>query len=49
MRKLFNEALKQSENNVRWLRDAAQRFNELAHLLTRSDRAKWILLTDMYG
>jgi hypothetical protein len=36
------------ENNVRWLRDAAQRFNELAHLLTSSDRARWILLTDMY-
>jgi hypothetical protein len=45
---LFNEATKTIEDDVRWLRDAAQRFEEVAHMLPKPQRASWILLTDMY-
>jgi hypothetical protein len=48
MRRLFNEATKVIEDDVRWLHDAAERFEEVAHLLPKSERASWILLTDMY-
>ena len=48
MRRLFNEAIKIIEDDVRWLHDAAQRFEEIAHSLPKSQRASWILLTDMY-
>ena len=48
MRRLFNEAIKIIEDDVRWLHDAAQRFEEVAHSLPKSQRASWILLTDMY-
>jgi hypothetical protein len=48
MRRLFNEATKVIEEDVRWLHDAAERFEEVAHLLPKSERASWILLTDMY-
>jgi hypothetical protein len=30
------------------LHDAAERFEEIAHMLPQSERASWILLTDMY-
>lgn len=48
MRRLFKEATKIIEDDVRWLHDAAQRFEEIAHSLPKSQRASWILLTDMY-
>ena len=48
MRRLFNEPTKTIEEDVRWLHDAAERFEEVAHLLPQSKRASWILLTDMY-
>ena len=48
MRRLFNEAAKIIEEDVRWFRDAAERFEEVAHLLPKPERASWILLTDMY-
>jgi hypothetical protein len=48
MRRLFNDAIKIIEDDVRWLHDAAERFEEVAHLLPQSKRASWILLTDMY-
>jgi hypothetical protein len=48
MRRLFNEATKVIEDDVRWLHDAAERFEEVAHLLPKPKRASWILLTDMY-
>lgn len=48
MRRLFKEATKIIEEDVRWLHDAAERFEEVAHLLPQSKRASWILLTDMY-
>ena len=48
MRRLFNEAIKVIEDDVRWLQDAGQRFEEIAHSLPQSQRASWILLTDMY-
>jgi hypothetical protein len=48
MRRLFKEATKVIEDDVRWLHDAAERFEEIAHMLPQSERASWILLTDMY-
>ena len=48
MRRLFKEATKIIEDDVRWLHDAAQRFEEIAHSLPKSQRASWILLTDTY-
>jgi hypothetical protein len=48
MRRLFKEATKIIEDDVRWLHDAAERFEEVAHLLPKPQRASWILLTDMY-
>ena len=48
MGRLFNEATKVIEDDVRWLHDAAERFEEVAHSLPKSKRATWILLTDMY-
>jgi len=48
MRRLFNEAIKIIEADVTWLHDAAERFEEVAHMLPKSQRASWILLTDMY-
>jgi len=48
MRRLFKEATKVIEDEVRWLHDAAERFEEIAHMLPQSERASWILLTDMY-
>jgi hypothetical protein len=48
MRRLFKEATKIIEDDVRWLHDAAQRFEEVAHMLPKCERASWILLTDMY-
>jgi hypothetical protein len=47
MRRLFNEAIKIIEDDVRWLHDPAQRFEEIAHSLSKSQRVSWILLTDM--
>ena len=44
MRRLFKEATKIIEEDVRWLHDAAERFEEVAHLLPQSKRASWILL-----
>ena len=49
MRRLFNEATKLIEEDVRWFHDAAERFKEVAHLLPKPARASWILLTDMYN
>jgi len=48
MRRLFKEATKVIEDDVRWLHDAAERFEEIAYMLPQSERASWILLTDMY-
>jgi hypothetical protein len=48
MRGLFKEAAKIIEDDVRWLHDAAERFEEVAHMLPKPQRASWILLTDMY-
>jgi hypothetical protein len=48
MRRLFNEAAKIIEDDVRWLHDAAEHFEEVAHMLPKPQRASWILLTDMY-
>jgi len=48
MRRLFKEATKIIEEDVRWLHDAAERFKEVAHLLPKPERASWILLSDMY-
>jgi hypothetical protein len=48
MRRLFTEAIKIIEDDVRWLHDVAHRFEEVAHSLPKSQRAGWILLTDMY-
>ena len=48
MRRLFKEATKVIEDDVRWLHDAAERFEEIAHMLPQSERTSWILLTDMY-
>jgi hypothetical protein len=48
MRRLFNEATKIIEEDVRWFHDAAERFKEVARLLSQAERASWILLTDMY-
>jgi hypothetical protein len=48
MRRLFKEATKIIEDDVRWLHDAAERFEEVAHSQPGSKRASWILLTDMY-
>ena len=48
MRRLFNEATKIIEEDVRWFHDAAERFKEVAHLLPKPERVSWILPTDMY-
>ena len=48
MRRLFNEAIKIIEADVTWLHDAAERFEEVAHMLPKAERSSWILLTDMY-
>jgi hypothetical protein len=48
MRRLFKEATKIIEEDVRWLHGAAERFKEVAHLLPKPERASWILLSDMY-
>lgn len=48
MRSCFNEAIKIIEDDIRWFHDAAQHFEEITTLLPKSERARWILLTNMY-
>jgi hypothetical protein len=40
--------MKTIEEDARWFHDAAERFEDVAHLLPKPERASWILLTDMY-